>query len=94
MTRVFPGRMTPGLRPAPAPCLRRPRATLAEALRVLRFIRPFAAPRLPDDVLACFDSRQRQIRPIPQLPPRPYPPLVVPFQRTSPRGEVRRARRR
>jgi hypothetical protein len=29
-------------------------------------LRPFAAPRLPDDMLRCFDAYGRQIRPLPE----------------------------
>jgi hypothetical protein len=88
MTRVFPGRTTPGLRRPPAPA-DRPRASVEEGLRVLRLIQPWAAPRLPDDWAACFDAQQRQIRPLP-APPRRYRPLVIPFQRRSNAREVRR----
>lgn len=88
MTRVFPGRMTPGLRRPPAPAVR-PRASLEDALRVFRFIQPWAAPRLPDDWAECFDAQQRQIRPLPP-PPRRYAPLVIPFQRRRNPREVPR----
>jgi hypothetical protein len=51
----------------------------------------FATPRLPVEVLMCFDAEQRQIRPLPaQVRERTHrrtrPVPIIPSQRTAPPG--------
>lgn len=37
----------------------------ARRMAIITALLPYAAPRLPEEVLACFDEQQRQIRPLP-----------------------------
>lgn len=58
----------------------------AKMLRDLRALVPFAAKRLPPEVLECFDEQQRMITPYPQpwlvkAPRPPRMPLQIPTQR-------------
>lgn len=60
-----PNRITPGLRKPAGENARAPRQPIDSAIVLLRHLKPWAAPRLPDEDLACFDAKQRQIRPLP-----------------------------
>lgn len=94
-----------GLRPPGGQPVKRPpmRAPLEHALQLLRHLQPYAAPRLPDDWLRCFDQLQRQVRPLPpqaqerrrvRTPIPPGSPSGIPAQRRPHPSEVmRRARR-
>jgi uncharacterized protein YdeI (YjbR/CyaY-like superfamily) len=54
---------------------------------------PYAAPRLPDEILACFDAEQRQFRPLPaqaaEYARRRSPGPLIPLPREPAPGEVR-----
>jgi hypothetical protein len=94
------GRVSIGLRkPAPEP-VRRADMSMDDIVRLLRPLRPYAAPRLPADVLACFDRKQRQIRPLPRQSSYQWAQRLkvrIPTQRRpdpSEQSEVQSARRR
>jgi hypothetical protein len=96
-----PGRITPGLRRPQPPDnpARPPRVPIEQALLVLRHVKPWAARRLPEAELVCFDAEQRQIAPLPGQVSRRWArsqAARIPGQRRPPaleQMEDRRARR-